>query len=531
MTHTPDIKKVYLVGGGIASLASALYLIEDAQISGEKIVILEEADAIGGSLDASGSPEEGYRMRGVRMLEKHYDSTYDLLNRIPSLTNPQKTVKDEIFEFNEKVKTFAKARLMSGGEIVNTKSLGLIEEDRLDLIRLLTSPEESLGTKTIADYFPASFFKTNLWYLLATTFAFEPWHSLKEARRYFFRFIHLFNDTGIKHLSNVWSTPYNQRESIVLPLVKWLTEKGVIFETSIRVIDIDFDVSNTEKKAHRIKYIKSDNSGEFILGEHEYVFVTLDSMTRGSIFGSMHSAPKIDEVGIQNTKTLWENIAKKSTDFGKPSAFSGNIPQSKWESFTITFKDPTFFTVVEKLSGNENGTGGLITFTDSNWFITIALVYQPHFINQPHNVQVAWGYALYPDKEGNIVKKKMSECTGEEILKELLFHLRFKETDQETVLKTSICIPCMMPFITSQFMPRIPGDRPLVVPHGAQNFAFIGQYSEIPEDTVFTVEYSVRSAQEAVASLFKIKNARTPLYKGWHDLSVLYNVFKEIEER
>jgi len=84
----------------------------------------------------------------------------------------------------------------------------------------------------------------------------------------------------------------------------------------------------------------------------------------------------------------------------------------------------------------------------------------------------------------------------------------------------------MMPFITSQFMPRIKGDRPDVVPPGAKNFAFIGQFCEIPDDVVFTVEYSVRSAQMAAYKLFDIKRDIPPVFKGQHDVGVLFNALK-----
>jgi oleate hydratase len=58
-----------------------------------------------------------------------------------------------------------------------------------------------------------------------------------------------------------------------------------------------------------------------------------------------------------------------------------------------------------------------------------------------------------------------------------------------------------MPFITSQFMPRRAGRPAPVIPRGAENFAVIGQFCEIPRDCVFTVEYSVRSAWTAVHGL------------------------------
>ena len=153
-----------------------------------------------------------------------------------------------------------------------------------------------------------------------------------------------------------------------------------------------------------------------------------------------------------------------------------------------------------QFTGNQPGTGGLVTFKDSNWLMSIVLAYQPHFPNQPADVQVFWGYALFPDRVGDFVAKPMADCNGAEILLELCGHLRF---DLDSVASAN-CIPCRMPYITSMFMPRLIGDRPLPVPRGSQNFAFISQFVEIPDDVVFTVEYSVRAAQMAVYELLGI---------------------------
>ena len=183
--------------------------------------------------------------------------------------------------------------------------------------------------------------------------------------------------------------------------------------------------------------------------------------------------------------------------------FNRCIAQSGWTSFTVTLHDAPFFALMEQFSGNEAGTGGLVTFPDSNWLMSIVLAHQPHFANQPADVQVFWGYGLFPDRIGNFVAKAMDDCTGAEVLQELRGHLRL---DPES-LQGANCIPCRMPYITSMFMPRAPGDRPLPVPVNTRNFAFISQFVEIPLDTVFTVEYSVRAAQMAVYQLLGVQRA------------------------
>ncbi len=257
------------------------------------------------------------------------------------------------------------------------------------------------------------------------------------------------------------------------------------------------------------------------------MFVTNGSMTAASGFGSMRSPARLEGGDRGASWALWETLAEKHADFGRPEVFTRNIDESKWLSFTVTLNDPTFFGLMEAFTGNVAGTGGLVTFVDSSWLMSVVLAHQPHFLGQPQGIQVFWGYGLFVDQEGDFVKKKMSDCTGEELLIELLGHLRIEE-QKKAILNAANCIPCMMPFITSQFMPRAKGDRPDVRPPGVANLAFIGQYCEIPDDVVFTVEYSVRSAQIAVYSLLGLDKAVSPLYKGQFDLPVLFESTKTL---
>jgi oleate hydratase len=157
--------------------------------------------------------------------------------------------------------------------------------------------------------------------------------------------------------------------------------------------------------------------------------------------------------------------------------------------------------------------------------MSVVLAHQPHFLDQPHDVTVCWGYGLRPNSAGDFVRKPMAECSGAEILEELCAHLKFT-CDLPLILATSTCIPCLMPYITSQFMPRRMGDRPPVVPNGSTNIAFIGQFCEIPGDVVFTIEYSVRSAQIAVYSLLHLDKTVAPIYRGYRDPRVLLDALR-----
>ena len=514
------IRQAYFVGGGIASLAGAAFLIRDGHVAGDVIYIFDELDRIGGSLDGSGSADKGYVIRGGRMLEEHYACTYGLFASIPSLTDPAKSVTDEIVEFSQKHVTSSRCRLLRDGKKVDVSSLGLSEKDRLDLLALIVHSEDSIANKRIDDWFSPPFFEHNFWLMWATMFAFQPWHGAVELKRYLLRFIQLFPD--FNQMGGVWRTPYNQYDSLVLPLTTWLKAAGVHFLLDAEVTGLDFGPSDGGRVVKGIRDTRHGEHQTIDVAPDDRVFVTLGCMTEGASLGSMTSPAHLNAKTSGGSWELWEDIANGHPGFGHPAVFAGHIGQTKWQSFTVTLNDPRFFGFMEELTGNEAGTGGLVTMADSNWLMSVVLAHQPHFINQPENIFVFWGYGLFPDRIGNYVKKPMSECTGEEILLELLTHLKLGDKAQ-SVIDAAICIPCMMPFITSQFMPRVKGDRPDVVPVGAKNFAFIGQYCEIPDDVVFTVEYSVRSAQLAVYQLLDIDQEIPPVFKGQRDVGVLFN--------
>ena len=499
--------KAYLIGGGIGSLAAAAFMVRDGGLPGENISILEAAPVMGGSLDGGGDPAGGYSMRGGRMLTTdNYECTWDLYKSIPSLNTAGQTVFDETVEFNALHKSNAMARLVDRRRAkVPVTSMGFSMEDRIELLKLSQAGEDELAASCITDWLSPAFFETEFWYMWATTFAFQPWHSAVEFRRYLHRFLLEFS--RIETLAGVKRTIYNQYDSLVLPLQSWLAARGVRLVADCRVTDLDHATESGKFVVTGIHCLRQDKSEAIAVNDGDFVFFQNGSMTDASSLGSMASAPgkltKVDSGGW----TLWEKLAAGRPEFGNPAAFNSSIAQSCWESFTVTLQDPAFFDRMTQFSGNEPGTGGLVTFKDSNWLMSIVLAHQPHFAKQPAGVQVFWGYALFPDRVGDFVPKPMAESNGAEILRELCGHLRF---DPETVASAN-CIPCRMPYITSMFMPRVRGDRPLPVPRESKNLAFISQFVEIPGDVVFTVEYSVRAAQMAVYELLGIDRKIPPV--------------------
>ncbi|MGK5051489.1 oleate hydratase [Janthinobacterium sp. RB2P8] len=494
-------KKAYLVGGGIGSLAAAAFMIRDGGMQGSNITIFETSPVTGGSLDGGGNAEDGYTLRGGRMLTTdNYECTWDLFKSIPSLEHAGQSVYDETIAFNAQHIPHSRARLVDRNRFkVDVSSMGFSMQDRLELLKLTEADEDTLGSSAITDWLSPEFFDTKFWYMWATTFAFQPWHSAVEFKRYLHRFMMEFS--RIETLAGVKRTVYNQYDSLVRPLVAWLQEQGVNIIMDCTVTDIEVQEPEGRLTATALHCQRRGLADVIPVGAGDLVFFQNASMTDASSYGSMHSAP------AKRTKTdsqgwlLWEKLAEGRPALGRPAAFNSSIPESYWASYTVTLKDSAFFDRMEQFTGNSAGTGGLVTFKDSNWFMSIVLAHQPHFAGQPQGVQVFWGYALHPDRIGNFVAKPMSECSGEEILRELCGHLNF-DLD---IMATANCIPCRMPYITSMFMPRAKSDRPLPVPANSVNLAFVSQFVELADDVVFTVEYSVRAAQTAVYQLLGVQ--------------------------
>ena len=510
--------KIYLVGGGISNLACAVLLIRDAGFEPNCIHLFESLDVTGGSLDGAGNPSDGYVIRGGRMFEQHFGCTFNLLRDIPALGDPPRSASEDILAFTAEIITASNARLVSHGEPQKAPRYELGLHDKWDLLRLSQADEDALEGKQIEDYFRPHFFTTAFWAMWSTMFAFKPCHSVAEMRRYMRRFMHLL--PGFNQLKGIHRTRFNQYDAIVRPVENWLREQGVQFHLNCPVSNIAFNSAN--QYVETISFDASTGRSPIEVMPDDRVFVTLGSMTEDSVLGTMHASPAMRGARTSHSGawSLWARIAEQSPLFGRPQSFTGDVEKTQWTSFTVTMPHGDFFEYMQRFTRNVAGSGGLVTFRHSGWILSVVLPHQPHFVGQPDHVHVFWGYGLHPEKSGDKVRKPLLDCSGAEILQELAHHLRLGDR-AEQLFRDAKCIPCLMPNITTQFMPRHKGDRPDVIPPGAKNFAFTGQYVELPEDTVFTVEYSVRSAQHAVYGLCAPQNVPTALYRGFEKPSVI----------
>ncbi|WP_329808877.1 oleate hydratase [Enterocloster citroniae] len=523
-------RKAYLVGGGLATMAAAAYLVRDCKFPGKQITIYEGMHILGGSNDGIGTPEKGFVCRGGRMLnEETYENFWELFDSIPSLRQPGRSVTEEILSFDHAHPTCAKARLVDkDGVIQDVKSMGFNQADRMALLKLLLTDEKKLDNLTIQDWFKETphMFETNFWYMWQTAFAFQKWSSLYEFRRYMNRMI--FEFSRIETLEGVTRTPLNQYDSVIRPLEAYLRKAGVTFVENCEVTDIDFEDGHgiTAKTLYLKRRVENtDDMGENgeAAAKDSYVFetVALNSndicimtnacMTDSATLGDFHTpAPMPVQKPISGE--LWAKVAAKKPGLGNPEPFFTKPHETNWLSFTVTCKGDAMLKVIEEFTGNVPGSGALMTFKDSSWLMSSVVAAQPHFVNQPMDTTIFWGYGLYTDAVGDYVKKPMKDCTGQELLNEYLHHLHIPEDQIAELMKTVInVIPCYMPYVDAQFEPRKYSDRPQVIPAGSTNFAMVSQFVEIPDDMVFTEEYSVRAARTAVYGLLDVKKTICPV--------------------
>lgn len=521
-------KSAYLVGSGLASLAAACFLVRDAQMPGKNIHILEAMDIAGGACDGIDDPTRGYVMRGGREMEDHFECLWDLFHSIPSLEVPGASVLDEYYWLNKHDPNYSLCRATERrGEDAHTDGkFGLSQKGSMEIMKLFFTKDEDLYDKTIEDVFDDEVFGSQFWLYWRTMFAFENWHSALEMKRYFQRFIHHIG--GLPDFSALKFTRYNQYESLILPMQKYLEAAGVEFRFGTEVTNVRFEITDGKKMARAIECRTKNGDTEIPLTEKDLVFITNGSCTEGTIYGDQNHAPVGDaEVRSSGCWSLWKKIAAQDPSFGHPEKFCSDIEKTNWESATVTTANEEIIDQIKKICKRDPRTGkvvtgGIVSCRDSKWLLSWTINRQGQFKNQKKDEVCVWVYSLFTDVPGDYVKKPMKECTGKEITAEWLYHLGIPVEDIERLSGEECnCTPTMMPYITAFFMPRSAGDRPDVIPDGSVNAAFLGQFAETPRDTIFTTEYSVRTAMEAVYGLCGVDRGVPEVWGSVYDVREL----------
>ncbi|MBO3143730.1 oleate hydratase [Dermatophilus congolensis] len=521
----PD-KHAWIIGAGLAGLSAAVFLIRDGGVPANHITIVERSKIPGGAMDGIKEPERGFVIRGGREMEDHFECLWDLFRSIPSLEEEGISVLDEFYRLNKDDPNYSLCRATQNqGQPIDTLGLFTLDKQaQKQIVKLFLATRESMEGKRIDEVFDEHFFESNFWMFWRTMFAFETWHSALEMKLYLHRFIHHID--GLADFSTLKFSKYNQYESFILPMTKWLIDQGVTFQYETDVLDIDFDITAQRKLATRIHWVKEGTPGGIDLTPDDLVLTTIGSLVDNSDNGDHATPAKLDR-GPAPAWELWKKIARKDPSFGRPEVFCSSIDESKWQSATATTLDERIPEYIRKITRRDpfSGrvvTGGIVTVKDSSWLLSWTVNRQPHFKNQPKDQIVAWIYSLFVDTPGDYIKKPMSECTGEEITAEWLYHLGVPLAEINELAATGAkTVPVMMPYVTSFFMPRRAGDRPDIVPEGAVNFAFLGQFAETGRDTIFTTEYSVRTGMEAVYRLLGVERAVPETFASTYDVRTL----------
>ena len=527
-----DKKSAYIIGTGLAGLSAAFYLVRDGQMKGENIHLLEKLDLAGGSCDGRRDVTKGFYMRGGREMDNHFECMWDMFRSVPSIETPEVSVLDEFYWLNKHDPNYSlcRATINCGEDAHTDKLFKLDKKSALALSKLFITKEEDLENKKISDVLPDSFWETNFWLYWQTMFAFQKWSSALEMKRYLCRYVHHID--GLPDFSALRFTKYNQYESMILPLTKYLENHGVKIEYGIDVKNVLFDNKEEKKVATKIIYEKEGQEKEFILTENDLVFITNGCCTDTSCYGDQNTIPDLSKVknGEGESWNLWKNIASQATngEFGNPDKFCSNTDETNWMSATVEISDEEIIKHIINICKRDPRegkvtTGGIVTVKDSmeNWYLSWTINRQPQFKSQKKNSVLVWVYALNTNREGNFVKKPIQNCTGREVCEEWLYHIGIPTDKIEEYANKCNTTTCYMPYINAFFQPREEKDRPLVVPKDAVNFAFIGQFAETPRDTIFTTEYSIRTGMEAVYTLLKVDRAVPEVWGSKYDVREL----------
>ncbi|KAF7712111.1 Myosin-cross-reactive antigen family protein [Penicillium ucsense] len=471
----------WLVGADIGCLAAAVHLIQDAKYS---IRTTESA-----------TEERRGQFFPGRILSRYYVCTNDLLSRIPSLSDSMRSIQDELVELeNDKglskdYHTRVVVNQNHAIDVLNVKPLGLNLSDRARIKMMMLASKRTLMKTRIMDIFNEDFFHGKFWSMCATKHL---------------RYIHNFAD--LHTLSPIDCTPYELFNNIIVPITSYLQTQGVEFKHNVKVLDVVMDSECDPTLASGLKVQLSGAETVITIRPKDILVVTLGSIFAGSTLGTNRSppspAPEVGRLTLDDSWDLWFKLSRKYPKFGDPSTFCTRIAELTIECFLVTLNDWDFFERFASPVHTPSNTETLVSFKDSNWRLSLNVPRQPHLAGQPENTQLIWGYALSPSREGNFIRKPMSSCTGQEALMEVLQQLHFP---LEPALEHSVTVTSLMPLATAQYLTRDEDDRPKVIPDNVQNMALIGQFVEIPDDTVFSMEYSIRGAQTAVYHLMGLE--------------------------
>ncbi|PYH67117.1 67 kDa myosin-cross-reactive antigen like protein [Aspergillus vadensis CBS 113365] len=482
----------WILGNSMASLASAVHLIQETSIPASHVNVVESRTSATDGLSTTGNATIGYDYRAACLPIFCDGCTEDLLSIIPSTSGPGKTLLDNLkCTPREIAPTRVIIKRGHKEQVCNARGLRMGWKVRIKLALFLRHSEGALGRKTIRDCLDNEFFKSAFWAVWASTFGFSPWHSAVEFRRCLRSFLHEILQSSTDPAALNCCT-YNAHEDIIMPMTRFLQSQGadLKFNSKTTLITMGNDTGCQREGIEKTVTI----------GPHDVVIATLGSAISGSSSGTSTDPPPQELLpAVDYFDENWSLWLGLFPNLGDPYSFCTRVTESRAECFTITSRQCDFFA---KLTQENPEKIVSIVLPGSEWSISL---FRPHCktINgSSGDERIIWGHASSPGREGNYVKKPMLDCGGMEILAELLQHFHAYSEDS---LSHFTLIPRVAPRLAAPLLARNYKDRPKVVGNEAENLAVVGQFVEIPDETAATMDYSVRSAQLAVYRLMGLR--------------------------
>ncbi|WP_434311525.1 oleate hydratase [Hominifimenecus sp. rT4P-3] len=511
-------RQAYLLGDGLTGLAAAVYLIRDARFPANQIHIFS-----GGSNTVETFSQDGsfpcWRSRFLE--EKLYENFWELLESFSvSKKHAKISMAEDIRRFSKTHPVCGKARMIDGkGRIVDTESLGLNQEERRKLAQLMTAGEDELEGQTIQDWFAClHFFSTNFWHLWRSAFDIREECGILEFRRLLLRWLPHFGDMDT--MEWMCQFPIAPEDGVYQRLRSYLSERGVIFEEKREIQEIELEENRVCVTGIFVR--EEERSYRIPIATDDICLVTDGDERRWFSRGNWERpANCLLDKGPEEA-SFWALAASKRPGvLGRPEVFFENVPFTETMDFSIVCRGDTLLRKIEAFSGNRPGSGGLVTLRDSSWGISFFVPVQPYYKHQQPEETVLIGYGQYPERLGKYVQKPMKDCTGREIVDEVLSCLRWQEIWEKVQEEVIGCTLTRKPYARAAFSPHGMADRVSILPDPEGNLAFAGWFSDLPEETAGSEECQVRAARTAVYGLLRVEKEVLPVTLYRKDAKIL----------
>ena len=251
-----------------------------------------------------------------------------------------------------------------------------------------------------------------------------PQHSAMEFSRYINRTALLL--PSLYNMQAILRTPRDQYETFIEPMAAWLEQQGVKIAFQAYVTDLRFAASPDPLTVVALDYQCAEAAPRVPVADGDIVLVTLGSQIEGMLVGSTPRRPP-GQAKRPSSVALWRKLAAAHQGLGDPDAFfdPSRVGDTRWVMFTVTTSSTVFQDLLAALTTSPSGTGGIVTLKDLPWLISLTVFHQPEVVDQSDDIWVWWGYGLHPEQNGATFGKPMNQCTGAEILEEVVRQLKF----------------------------------------------------------------------------------------------------------